>query len=131
MIMAAQERYAPSIIMALISAKDVAREVGLAVDELSKPCDSSHFPSLATFVREWQLIFWNLLNENDRGDVDRENPTASEPLKKVAALQKWKSRNGRGATYEVLIDALLSNGEKDQAESLCQFLALLSDKRGV
>ena len=117
--------------MARLSAKDVAREVGLAVDELSKPCDSNHFPSLANFVREWQLVFWDLLDENDRDDIDRENPTALEPLKKVAALQKWKSRKGRGATYEVLINALLRNREKDQAESLCQFLALLSDKRGV
>ena len=116
--------------MALISAKDVASGLGLSIDELSKPCDSSHFPSLAMFVREWQLTFWNLLDENDRGDVDRENSTASESLKKVAALQKWKSRNGRGATYEVLVNALLSTGEMDQAESLCKFLALLNEKRG-
>jgi hypothetical protein len=113
-----------------ISAKDVAGSLGLSLDELSKPCDSNYFPSLATFVREWQLTFWNLLDENDRGDVDRENRTASEPLKKVAALQKWKSRNGRGATYEVLVNALLINGELDQAESLCKFLAYLSEKRG-
>jgi hypothetical protein len=107
-----------------------AGRLGLSIDELSKPCDSKHFTSLATFVREWPLTFWNLLGENDRGDVDRENRTASEPLKKVAALQKWKSRNGRGATYEVLVNALLSNGEMDQAESLCKFLALPSEKRG-
>jgi hypothetical protein len=106
----------------VVSAKDIATGLGLSIDELSKPCDSKHFPLLASFIHEWQLTFWNLLNENDRGDVEKENSTASEPLKKVAALQKWKSRSGRGATYEVLVNALLSNGERYQAESLCKFL---------
>ena len=116
------------MIMALITAKDVANSLGLSISDLSMPCDSSHFPSLATFVREWKLIFWSLLDENDLGDVERENSTASEQLKKIAALQKWKSRNGRGATYEVLVNAFLSNGEIDQAESLCKFL--LNEKKG-
>ena len=111
--------------MALISAEDVANEIGLAADELSKPCENNQLSFLAIFFREWRVIFSSLLSEIDLGDVDRENHTEQE--KRIAALRKWKARKGDRATYEVLVDALLNNGEKDQAESLCKFL---SDHRG-
>ena len=106
--------------MAQISAK-VANEIGLAADELSKPCDGSIIPSLADCFREWRVIFGSLLSELDLGDVDRENTTEEE--KRIAALRKWRARNGSEATYKILVDALLNRGERSQAESLCKTLA--------
>ena len=103
--------------MEQISAQDVANEVGLAADELSKPCDSSIIPSLADCFRQWKVIFGSLLSDLDLGDVDRENTTEEE--KRIAALRKWKARKGCGATYKILVDALLKKGERDQAENLC------------
>ena len=64
--------------MAQISAQDVANEVGLAADELSKPCDSSIIPSLADCFSQWKVIFGSLLSDLDLNDVDRENTTEEE-----------------------------------------------------
>ena len=115
--------------MAQISA-EVANEIGLAADELSKPCDERIIPSLANCFSQWRVIFGSLLSELDLGDVDRENTTEEE--KRIAALRKWRDRKGREATYKILVDALLNRGERHQAESLCKTLANhLSDKSGM
>ena len=122
------------LVMAQNSAKDVANEVGLAANELSKPCDNSIIPSLADCFSQWRVIFGSLLSDLDLGDVDRENTTEEE--KRIAALRKWKARNGCGATYKILVDVLLNKGERYQAENLChKILRLaghlsLSDKNG-
>ena len=107
--------------MAQISAEEVANEVGLAADELSKPCDSTVIPSLADCFSEWRVLFESLLSELDLDDVDKENATKEE--KRIAALRKWKARNGSEATYKVLVGVLLKKGERYQAESLCKILA--------
>ena len=115
--------------MAQISVEEVANGVGLAADELSKPCDDSIIPSLADYFSRWRVIFGSLLSDLDLGDVDRENTTEEE--KRIAALRKWRDRNGSEATYEILVGALLNRGERHQAESLCKTLAdHLSDKSG-
>jgi hypothetical protein len=120
----------PIFIMAQISAEEVANRVGLAADELSKPCDSSIIPSLADCFSQWRVIFGSLLSELDLGDVGRNNPTEEE--KRIAALRKWKARNGDEATYKVLVDALLNRGERSEAESLCKILAdHLNNRNGM
>ena len=110
--------------MAQVCAKDLATDIGLAAYELSKPCESSLFPSLANFFCEWRVIFSSLLSGIDLSDVDREHHNEEE--KRIAALRKWKARNGKKATYEVLMDKLLESGERGQAESLCKFLVDLA-----
>ena len=116
--------------MAKVSAEEVANGVGLSADELSKPCDDSIIPSLADCFSEWEVIFGSLLNEIDIDDIDKENATGVK--KRIAALRKWRNRNGYKATYKVLVDALLNRGEQYQAENLCKILAehSMSDKNG-
>ena len=106
--------------MAQVCAKHLATDIGLAVYELSKPCESSLFHSLANFFLKWRVIFSSLLSEIDLSDVDRENHDEEE--KRIAALRKWKARDGDKATYEVLVDKLLESGERGQAELLCKLL---------
>ena len=107
--------------MARISAEEIANEVGLVADELSKPCDSGIISSLADCFCHWKVIFGPLLSELDLSDINRENLTEEE--KRVAALRKWKDRNGSKGTYKILVDALLNKGERYRAESLCKILA--------
>ena len=116
--------------MAKVSAEDVANEIGLAADELSKSCNNSIIPSLADCFSEWEVIFGSLLSEIELNGVDKENTTGVK--KRIAALRKWKARNGCEATYKVLVDALLNRDERDQAENLCKILAdhSMSNKNG-
>ena len=104
--------------MAKVSAEDVANGVGLAADELSKPCDSNIIPTLADCFLEWEVIFGSLLSEIDVNYVKEDNTTGVN--KRMAALRKWRDKNGREATYKVLVDALLSSSERYQAENLCR-----------
>ena len=117
--------------MAQISSEEVANGVGLAVNELSKPCDNNIITSLADCFSQWRVIFGSLLSELDLGDVDRDKPTEEE--KRITALRTWKARNGSEATYKILVDALLNRGERSDAENLCKILAdhSMSDKNGT
>ena len=103
-------------------ALSIAARVGLGAEELRKPCDDCLFPLLANFVHPWRLVFSSLLSEIDLDDVHREN--SSEEEKRLGALRKWKTRNAHKATYGSLVKAILDHGKVDQAEMLCQLLAL-------
>ena len=81
-----EENLTPTFnVMAKASVEEVANEIGLAADELSKSCDNSIIPSLADCFSQWRVIFWSLLSELDLGDVDKENTREEE--KRIAALR--------------------------------------------
>jgi hypothetical protein len=112
-------------------ALSIVAKAGLGAEELSKPCDDRLFASLANFVHPWRLVFSPLLSEVDLDDIDEENQSRSEQEKRVAALRKWKAREGRKATYGVLLGAMLDSGKVDQAELLCEQVALQSDTQSA
>ena len=118
------------MMMAKVSAEEVANGVGLAAVELSKACDGGIIPSLADCFSQWRVI--SLLSKIDVGDVDRDNTTEEE--KRIAALRTWKARNGCEATYKILVDTLLNKGERSDAENLCRKIladhSTMSDKNG-
>ena len=58
----------------------------------------------------------------DLDDIDEENQSRSEQEKRVAALRKWKAREGHKVTYGVLLGVLLDSSKVDQAELLCEQL---------
>ena len=110
-------------------ALSIAAKVGLSAEELSKPCDDRLFPLLANFVHPWRLVFSSLLSEVDLDDVHREN--SSEEEKRLGALRKWKTRNAHKATYGALLGAILDCGKVDQAELLCEQVAIQTDSQAV
>ena len=63
-----------------------------------------------------------MTSEMDLDDIDEENQSRSEQEKRVAALRKWKAREGHKATYGVLLGVLLDSSKVDQAELLCEQL---------
>jgi hypothetical protein len=107
-------------------ALSIAAKVGLSAEELTKPCEDRFFALLANFIHPWRLVFSSLLGKVDLDDIDEENQSRSEQDKRVAALRKWKAREGREATYGVLLGAILDCGKVDQAELLCEQVALQS-----
>lgn len=109
----------------------IAAKAGLGAEELNRPCEDRLFASLANFVHLWRLIFSSLLSKVDLDDIDEENQSRSEQEKRVAALRKWKAREGRKATYEALLGAILDSGKVDQAELLCEQAALQSHSQSA
>jgi hypothetical protein len=106
-------------------AYSIAKNVGLGSEELDRPCEDYLFPKLADIVHPWREVFASLLTQVDLDDIDSENNGRSEQTKRIAALRKWKAKYGHGATYEILVRALLNIGKVDQAETMCgQLLAL-------
>ena len=63
------------------------------------------------------MIFGSLLSDLDLDDVHTENTTEAE--KRIAALRKWKGRNGCGATYKILMEVLLDIEVKNTKLSIC------------
>ena len=107
------------------AACSIAKKIGLGSEELNTPCEDFFLPLLANFVHPWREVFASLLMPVELDDIDSENNGRSEQEKRIAALRKWKARNGHGATYEILVMALLNIGKVDQAETICgQLLAL-------
>lgn len=103
----------------------IAKNTGLGSEDLKMPCEDFFLPLLANFVHPWREVFASLLTPIELDDVDSENNGRSEQEKRIAALRKWKARNGHGATYEVLVMALLNIGKVDQAETMCGQLLTL------
>ena len=104
------------------SPKTIALRLGLDVKELDRSCDETLLPSLANFVHPWREVFAYLLAPIDLDDVDSENASRSEQMKRLASLRKWKVKCGAKATYGVLITTLLNNGDVRNAENVCQQL---------
>ena len=100
-------------------AYSTAKKIGLGSEELNRPCEDYLFPKLADLVHPWREVFASLLTPVDLDDIDSENYGRSEQAKRIAALHKWKNRNGQGATYEILVRVLLNIGKVDQAEIMC------------
>ena len=99
----------------------------LEAEELNTPCEDRLIPSLANFVHPWRVVTAALgLSDVDVGDIDSENNSGEE--RRIAALRKWKTRNGQEATYKLLLDALISVQRVDKANGLCR---LLADDKGI
>ena len=71
--------------------------------------------------KKWRLLPAHLeMKEVVVNDIDRIN--GDEQEKRHAFLKKWKTVKGSGATYKILIKALLAIEYREDAESVCKLL---------
>ena len=117
--------------VSVASPDDIAAKIGLQAEMLDLSCEESSFLSLSDFVHPWRLVFTELLPPLDLSDIDAENCGMSEKEKRVASLQKWKSRYGTEATYRVIIQSVLKCGRINNAEGICQHLLQASKHGGM
>lgn len=57
---------------------------------------------------------------------DIDNKRAEEKVKRLEFFQVWVEKDGSDASYYKLIDALLKNGKKEDAEFVCTLLQVES-----
>ena len=107
----------------MASLEGVAARFDLDSSHLNKPCTEAFFVSFSDHVHPWRVVFANLLSQRDLDDVDSEQTGCSEQEKRIASLRKWKTRCGNEATFRAVIEAVLSTGNVDSAEALCQIIA--------
>ena len=106
------------------SLQDVAARVGLREETLNQPCEEDHYRSLIKLFQPWPALYSDLLSTTELDGI-RES-SISEEEKSLLCMQKWKSKCGAEASYDVILRSLLKNGAAENAEAICRQLLLIS-----
>ena len=104
--------------------QDVAARVDLREEMLNQPCEEDHYRSLTKLFQPWQALYSDLLSTTELDGI-RES-SISEEEKSLLCMQKWKSKCGAEASYDVILRSLLKNGAAENAEAICRQLLLIS-----
>ena len=95
--------------------------VGVHPEKLNKRISDDHICEIALFLTEWKTVAPFLgLDENELDTIEEEGK--KEQVKKLKALQKWKSKTGFQATYGKVVQVLLKLEKADVAEKVCHLL---------
>ena len=95
--------------------------VGVHPEKLNKCISDDHICEIALFLTEWKTVTPFLgLDENELDVIEEEEK--KEQVKKLKALQKWKSKTGFQATYWKVVQVLLKLEKADVAEKVCHLL---------
>ena len=107
--------------MAAITLEELVKEVGVPPEKLNDSISDDHLRAIAIFLTAWRKVAAYLeLSETDLEDIEQEEK--DEHMKKLKALQKWKGKFGFKATYQKLVEVLLSLAMADVAEKVCRLL---------
>ena len=107
--------------MAAITLDELLKETEICPKRLNECISDEHLREIAIFLTSWRRVAVYLeLSNNDLDDVERE--WKDEQDKRLKALQKWKGKFGFKATYQKLVEVLLSLAMADVAEKVCRLL---------
>ena len=92
---------------------------GLKATDLERLCPLEVRNEVAILIKDWEMVghCLNFAPEKIR-DIDREN--RSQDQCKVALLDTWSKREGKGATYLKLADVFHRRKRRDLVELLCE-----------
>ena len=91
---------------------------GLTRDELESVCPSEVRHTVAVQLVDWKMVGHCFSIPKEKlAAIDRQNDT--EDLRKVALLDTWNEREGKGATYLKLASVLHQRERNDLVEFLC------------
>ena len=103
------------------SLNDILSQYALKETDLSIKCPREVRNEIAIKLDDWKMIGYSLSFPKEKlTSIDRENET--EDLCKVALLDSWSKREGEGASYLKLADALHRRQRRDLVEYLCKLL---------
>ena len=94
---------------------------GLAKEKLQEECSQAIRLKIAAKLEDWKMVgrYLNIPSEKLTA-IERENYTESQ--RKIAMLDTWYKREGEGASYSRLADALYQHGRRDLIELLCKLI---------
>ena len=106
------------------SLEDLLSHHGLQRKALESECPQEVRDRIALKLEDWKMVGRCLKFSPEKlKAIDRENET--EDQRKVALLDDWAKREGKGATYSKLAEALHQRGRSDLIEMLCNELKKL------
>ena len=111
------------------SLNDILSQYALKEMDLSKMCPREVRNEIASKLDDWKMIGFSLGFPKEKlTSIGRENET--QDLCKIALLDFWSKREGEGASYLKLVDALYRRQRRDLVEFLCTKL-LIASRRGA
>ena len=100
---------------------DILSQYALKETDLSIKCPREVRNEIAVKLIDWKMIGYSLGFPAEKlTSIGRENET--QDLCKVALLDSWSKREGEGASYLKLADALHRRQRRDLVEFLCKLL---------
>ena len=103
------------------SLNDILSQCALKEADLSIKCPREVRNEIAVKFIDWKMIGYSLGFPAEKlTSIGRENET--QDLCKVALLDSWSKREGEGASYLKLADALYRRQRRDLVEFLCKLL---------
>ena len=107
--------------MSGVTLDELLENVGITHMQLKKKCTNEHLHGIALSLKSWRTLAPHLgLSSDEVEVVDRD--AHSEKERRQKCLESWKAKFAFAATYRVLVEALLKNGNADQAEEVCRLL---------
>ena len=88
---------------------------------LQKKCSKNHIIEMGKCF-SWKEVgdYLPRIERTDVNDIDCDG--ADQKDKRRRLLDLWEKRNGDGATYDVMITAMLKAGKKEEATKVCVLL---------
>ena len=100
------------------SLEDILSRYGLKRDDFEQECPQEVRVRIAGKIVDWKMTGYHFgLSEEKLAAIERDNNT--EDQRRVALLNTWNKKDGRGATYFKLADVLYRRGRSDLVERLC------------
>ena len=105
----------------LSALEEVLSRHGLEKKDLERRYSARARPKIADLLDDWKMVGLSLgFSWQKLSDIEVENH--KEERRRVALLDAWEQRKGRGATYLKLVKALYSQKRTDLVERLCEIM---------
>ena len=100
------------------SLENIISRHGLTSDDLESVCPRDVRHNIAVKLVDWKMVGHSFSFPKEKiAAIERENDT--EDLRKVALLDAWNEREGKGASYLKLAGVLHQRERNDLVELLC------------
>ena len=103
------------------SLEDIISRHGLAKEKLQEKCSEEIRLKIAAKLEDWKIVgrYLNIPSEKLKA-IELDNDT--EEQRRIAMLDTWYDREGEGASYLRLADALCQHGCRSLVELLCKLI---------
>ena len=92
----------------------------LTQDALNRKVSDAHILAIQQTI-SWREVGKHLLKKVDMDDIKRDGFDGAE--RRDMMLAKWQERSGSDATYDKLINAMISARKIEEAEGVCQLIS--------